>query len=129
MRPAELSTEELCLAWRPCYTWLHKVADGPHRQQVIRAREQMLDELERRNKAGFNRWIADGARAGSDPPPATSHPAVNFQLASACRMLKVGVAAGPDPVEHVDVVTELPPEASPVAGPRRDDVGGARRTE
>jgi hypothetical protein len=39
------------------------------RQQIILARQECLDELERRNRPGIARWLASGARAGSDPRP------------------------------------------------------------
>lgn len=67
LRVAELSTQELCLAWRRSYTWLQTVSEGVQREQVGRTRAQLLDELERRDKTGFDRWMASGARAGSDP--------------------------------------------------------------
>jgi hypothetical protein len=37
------------------------------RQALVRRREETLDELERRDPAGFARWLADGPVAGSDP--------------------------------------------------------------
>ena len=37
------------------------------RQAVIRRREEVLDELERRDPAGFGRWLAAGAAEDSDP--------------------------------------------------------------
>lgn len=63
----ELSTPALCLAWRRSYLVLIDTPDGPARQDLAAARRQMLDELERRDGAGFASWMAAGARAGSDP--------------------------------------------------------------
>ncbi|TQN37694.1 hypothetical protein FHU33_4358 [Blastococcus colisei] len=41
---------------------------GPaDRQALVRRRAETLDELERRNPAGFARWLADGPAPGSDP--------------------------------------------------------------
>lgn len=62
-----LPTEELCLAWRRSYLQLQRAADDHTRQQIIRARQAYLDELERRDGTGFTQWLAGGARAGSDP--------------------------------------------------------------
>lgn len=68
IRPtSDLPTDELCLAWRRSYLQLQRAADERTRQQIIRARRECLDELERRDRPGFARWLASGARAGSDP--------------------------------------------------------------
>jgi hypothetical protein len=64
---ADLTTGALCLAWRRSYVKLQQSTDEPTRQRVVRLREQYLDELERRDRAGFARWLGSGARAGSDP--------------------------------------------------------------
>jgi hypothetical protein len=37
------------------------------RQEIIRRRQETLDELERRDPADFARWLADGAASDSDP--------------------------------------------------------------
>jgi hypothetical protein len=65
--PGELSTPELCLAWRRSYFALLDVPAGPGRCEIVRIRERLLDEIERRDRDGFTRWLATGARAGSDP--------------------------------------------------------------
>ena len=65
--PAELSTPELCLAWRRSYVALLDVPAGPGRCEIVRFRERLLDEIERRDRDGFTRWLEAGARAGSDP--------------------------------------------------------------
>lgn len=65
--PGELSTLELCLAWRRSYVVLLDVPAGPCRGDLVRIREYLLDELERRDSDGFTRWLDAGARAGSDP--------------------------------------------------------------
>ena len=65
--PAELSTPELCLAWRRSYFALLDVPAGPGRCEIVRFRERLLDEIERRDRDGFTRWLEAGARAGSDP--------------------------------------------------------------
>jgi len=43
------------------------VPAGPGRWEIVRVRECLLDELERRDRDGFIRWLDSGARAGSDP--------------------------------------------------------------
>jgi hypothetical protein len=62
-----LSTAELCLAWRRSYLALLDVTSSPARCTIVRMRECLLDELERRDRDGFTRWLDTGARAGSDP--------------------------------------------------------------
>jgi hypothetical protein len=62
-----LSTQELCLAWRRSYLALLDVTSYPARCTIVRMRECLLDELERRDRDGFTRWLDSGARAGSDP--------------------------------------------------------------
>jgi hypothetical protein len=62
-----LSTPELCLAWRRSYLALLDVTSYPARCDIVRMRECLLDELERRDRDGFTRWLDTGARAGSDP--------------------------------------------------------------
>jgi hypothetical protein len=65
--PAQVSTPELCLAWRRSYLALVDTPSGQARNDIVRLRRDLLDELERRDHAGFSRWIETGARAGSDP--------------------------------------------------------------
>jgi hypothetical protein len=62
-----LSTPELCLAWRRSYLTLVDLPAGSARCELVAMRQSMLDELERRDSAGFQRWLDDGARAGGDP--------------------------------------------------------------
>lgn len=62
-----LSTPELCLAWRRSYLALVDLPAGPGRGDLVAVRQSMLDELERRDTAGFHRWLDAGARAGGDP--------------------------------------------------------------
>jgi hypothetical protein len=67
VRPETLSTPSLCLAWRRSYLALLDAPPGPARDELVRVRGSLLDELERRDHAGFTRWLEAGARAGSDP--------------------------------------------------------------
>ncbi|MEV6448136.1 hypothetical protein [Amycolatopsis sp. NPDC051716] len=66
---AELSTDELCAAWRRSYCRLLVTHDLLARRYLVQRRQDYLDELERRDRSGFLRWLADGAGAGSDPGP------------------------------------------------------------
>jgi hypothetical protein len=62
-----LKTPELCLAWRRSYCALVALPAGPARAELVGVRQSILDELERRDGAGFRRWLEAGARAGGDP--------------------------------------------------------------
>jgi len=65
--PEQLTTLQLCVAWQHSYFALLDFPTGPAYWEVVRVRECLLDELERRDPAGFARWLETGARAGSDP--------------------------------------------------------------
>jgi len=58
-----LSIEELCGVWTETTTTLAHGAGARDRQAVAEVRRICLDEFERRNPAGFHRWIAAGAPA------------------------------------------------------------------
>jgi MFS family permease len=62
-----LTTPELCRAWQRSYLALIDVPEGPVREDIAAWRRSLLDELERRDPIGFDKWLRDGARAGSDP--------------------------------------------------------------
>lgn len=61
------TTPQLCAQWRRSYADLQHARDTQAWQQVIAARQSYLDELERRDPAGFQQWLDDGARAAGDP--------------------------------------------------------------
>ena len=63
----QMSTSELCAAWRRSYWALLDEPDGKCRCAIVHLRQTMLDELERRDADGFGRWLKAGARAGSNP--------------------------------------------------------------
>ena len=63
----QMSTSELCGAWRRSYWALLDEPDGKCRCAIVHLRQTLLDELERRDANGFGRWLNTGARAGSDP--------------------------------------------------------------
>lgn len=66
---ADLATEDLCVAWRRSYFLLLLATDEQARRRVVQRRQDFLDEIERRDRRGFLRWLDSGARAGSDPGP------------------------------------------------------------
>jgi hypothetical protein len=62
-----LPTSDLGTEWlRTTWALAGQVAPG-ERQDIIRRRQETLDELERRDPDGFARWLAAGPVAGSDP--------------------------------------------------------------
>lgn len=64
------ATDELCLVWRRSDEELRRVPDDdPERAKLAVVRQLLLEELERRDPAGFRRWLDDGAMAGTDPRP------------------------------------------------------------
>ncbi|WP_410611901.1 hypothetical protein [Amycolatopsis sp. lyj-109] len=66
---AEMATEDLCVAWRRSYFLLFIATDDPAHQLVVQRRQDFLDEIERRDRPGFLRWLDSGAKAGGDPAP------------------------------------------------------------
>ncbi|MEU8632830.1 hypothetical protein AB0C38_11730 [Amycolatopsis sp. NPDC048633] len=66
---ADMATEDLCVAWRRSYFLLLLAADGPAHRLVVQRRQDVLDEIERRDRSGFLRWLDSGAKPGSDPSP------------------------------------------------------------
>ena len=65
-----LTLPELCWAWRTSFTALDRA--DPHTEYrrwsaLVAARRCYLDELARRDPAGFARWLYAGARPASDP--------------------------------------------------------------
>jgi hypothetical protein len=58
---------ELCMAWRRSFVELESADSAETRAAIANFRHRLLDELERRNPAGFEDWLASGARAPSDP--------------------------------------------------------------
>jgi hypothetical protein len=63
----DLTTQALCATWQRSYFAMLDAPACPGRYATVRLRERLLDELERRDPAGFARWLQTGARAGSDP--------------------------------------------------------------
>ena len=62
-----LSTEALGQEWTRTTAVLAGRLDCDARQAVVLRREEALDELERRDPAGFARWLMAGPTLGTDP--------------------------------------------------------------
>jgi hypothetical protein len=60
MPQATVSTEQLCREWLDSYAALNSAPTSG-------ARQRCLDELERRDPAGLQAWLASSASAGRDP--------------------------------------------------------------
>lgn len=63
----ELSTGEVCRAWTATTAALGGRLDPTARRIVVARRQELLDELERRDPVGFGRWLAGDPLLGSDP--------------------------------------------------------------
>lgn len=65
-RLRSLTTAQLCTALRRSYNTTN---DSPGRTEWLRLlmREQLLDEIERRDPNGFNKWLATAPSPGDDP--------------------------------------------------------------
>jgi hypothetical protein len=62
-----LTTAELGQEWTRTTAVLAGPLDAAARAALVARREEALDELERRDPAGFARWLADGPTLSSDP--------------------------------------------------------------
>jgi hypothetical protein len=62
-----LTVQALGQEWVRSSAALARVRDPSTRQELVRRRQEALDELERRDPAGFARWLAGGATVDSDP--------------------------------------------------------------
>jgi hypothetical protein len=63
----DLPVEALCVAWRRSYVQLQRTSDVSTWNKIVDVRRCLLDEFERRDRQGFARWLASGARAAGDP--------------------------------------------------------------
>ena len=67
-RPAEsMDDATLCLAWRSSYVALQRACSMSRELRIVERRQQLMDELERRNAQGFSAWLASCPRAAGDP--------------------------------------------------------------
>lgn len=64
---ADLSVEELCLAWRRSFSELRSAATAEERFALVSTRDEVLGELERRDPQAFLDWLGSGPRAAGDP--------------------------------------------------------------
>jgi hypothetical protein len=62
-----LPTSALGREWLRTSAALRGRLSPADRAALVRRREETLDELERRDPAGFARWLAEGPEPGSDP--------------------------------------------------------------
>lgn len=65
--PESLDEASLCLAWRKTYVALQRVTTQGTKLRIVQRRQDLLEELERRNAHGFAAWLRSGARAAGDP--------------------------------------------------------------
>lgn len=65
--PESMDDPGLCLAWRRTYLALQRAGAPDSQLRIVQRREQLLDELERRNESGFTAWLEAGSRAAADP--------------------------------------------------------------
>lgn len=66
--------EQLCEAWCASHRALQVTASRRKFMRIVEERGAYLDELERRNPAGFAAWLASGATAADNPLPYLSLP-------------------------------------------------------
>lgn len=64
---SSLSLDELCRAWRTTRVLLESTEDANARSALAEVRKAYLDELERRDPVGFDRWLASDGGATTDP--------------------------------------------------------------
>ena len=62
----DCSTSELAAAWGATYDLLGSTSSPLMRARIAELRAEYLDELERRDRAGVQRWLASGTQAASD---------------------------------------------------------------
>lgn len=63
----DLEPTALCRAWRESCLALDQPVSAGCKAGIVQRRRELLDELERRNPAGFTAWLASGALAAEDP--------------------------------------------------------------
>jgi hypothetical protein len=78
----DLSVQDLGREWLRTSAALDQVRTATARQALADRRREALDELERRDPAGFARWLAAGANVDSDPARyVSSDPATGYDAA------------------------------------------------
>ena len=77
-----MSVEALGREWLRTSAALAQAGEAVARQALVELRREALDELERRDPAGFARWLAEGATVDSDPARYVSgDPAAGYDAA------------------------------------------------
>ncbi|MGH3507985.1 MAG: hypothetical protein ACRDO2_12360 [Nocardioidaceae bacterium] len=61
-----LTTVELINAWRSSYAGLQRARTVGETARIAARRQQYIDELERRDPGGFERWLVSGDSPASD---------------------------------------------------------------
>lgn len=61
------STREIAGAWGRTYWLLGRATTWQKKMQIVDERQQLLDELERRDAIAVRRWLDSGPRAAADP--------------------------------------------------------------
>jgi hypothetical protein len=62
-----MGTRQLVRDWRRSFVALEHASDPATKMAVVKARQVLLDELERRDPEGLHDWLESGARAAGDP--------------------------------------------------------------
>lgn len=70
----DLSTDELCLAWRRSFLLLADAALPSRRAAIVLRRSSILDEMHKRDPQGLESWLASSPRAAGNPLPFLGSP-------------------------------------------------------
>lgn len=65
--PSEMDAACLCTAWRESYRSLQQPLSTGSRKVLVQRRQELLDELERRNPAQFAAWLDASNQPASQP--------------------------------------------------------------
>jgi hypothetical protein len=65
----QLTDEQLCKRWRASYLAVQQPQATDQMMRSLRQRQLCLDELQRRNEVGFDRWLASNPQAAGNPLP------------------------------------------------------------
>jgi hypothetical protein len=65
--PSEMDAASLCTAWRESYRSLQQPLSTLSRKVLVQRRQELLDELERRNPAQFAAWLDASNQPASQP--------------------------------------------------------------
>jgi hypothetical protein len=65
--PSSLTTAELCEAWRDSFRLVSDARSSQQLQRAVVLRQELLDEMARRDAAGLSAWLESGARPAGAP--------------------------------------------------------------